>query len=76
MFSWIVLIADVSAIVGVNWYFLMAPRTAVAARASANAGQRLPLRWKADIHHRRCGSRAVFAFAWSSIARSPYCKLS
>ncbi len=39
MFSWIVLIAGVAAIVGVNWYFLMAPRTAVAARASANAGQ-------------------------------------
>lgn len=39
MFSWIVLIAGVAAIAGVNWYFLMAPKAVVAAKASEIAGQ-------------------------------------
>jgi plastocyanin domain-containing protein len=39
MFSWIVLIAGVAAIAWVNWYFLMAPKAVVAAKAKGIAGQ-------------------------------------
>ena len=39
MFNVLILIAGVAGIVLVNWYFFMAPKSAVAARASANGSQ-------------------------------------
>jgi plastocyanin domain-containing protein len=39
MFNLLILAAGIAAIVLVNWYFFMAPRAAVAARASANGSQ-------------------------------------
>jgi plastocyanin domain-containing protein len=41
MFNLLILIAGVAAIVWVNWYFFMAPKAAVAAKASTNGSQEM-----------------------------------